>query len=416
IRLYGPQLLPGGDAVLFTVAQETQWDNAQIVVQSLETGERSVLVNGGSDARYLATGHIVYAFEDGLLAVAFDPDSLTLSGGPVSLVQGIARASSAQTGVAHYAVSDNGTLVAVRGLEQGRLVVWVDRQGVEEELGMAPQFYRQIALSPQGDRVAVTVRDGNEADLWVHDIRSGVPRRLTFNPEEEAHPTWTPDGTRIAYMTPGGIAWTAADGTGQPEILYAGSAGVDTSNLYPDSFTPDGGQLVFEGSGETGWDLNLLDLDGERGMRSLIAFEDSQEFAQVSPDGRWIAYQSNETGRSEIFVSPFPNVEGGKFQISTDGGVNVRWSPDSRTIYFRDQRSFYSVAVAETEPAFAWEPPTEFLLGNVYVQAAFSYDVHPDGERFLILTEGRNADGSGSPQLIVVQNWFEEIRRLAPTD
>ncbi len=408
--IYGPQLLPDGDAVLFALTQEGNWDAGQIFVQSLATGERKLLVDGGSDARYVSTGHLVYAFEDGLFAIALDPEGLTVSGGPVSLVQGVARASAGQTGVAHYGVSENGTLVAMRGLGQGnREPVWVDHRGGEERTHAGPRFYRQIALSPQGDRVAMTIRENNEGDLWVYDLGRGVLTRLTFDSTDEWHPTWTPDGSRIAYMTSGSIAWTAADGTGQPEILHAGDG-----SFFPDSFTPDGRQLIFETSGSAGWDLHVLNLDEEQDTRSLVVFEGNQEFARISPDGRWIAYQSNETGRSEIFVRPFPEVERGKWQISRDGGQNVRWSPDSRTIYFRAQGWLYSVAV-ETEPLFEPGAPTEFLSTD-YIPAQFTYDVHPDGERFLILKEGRGLAEDGRPEFLVVQNWFEEIQRLAPTN
>ena len=296
-----PELLPDGDSVLFTVGGTGGWDEAQIVVQSLSTGERSVLVEGGSGAHYLPTGHLVYVLGDGLFAVAFDLGSLTVSGGPVPLVQGLLEAAG--TGAGNFGVSEDGTLVYLTGNDEGGQLsfVWVDREGREEPVAADPSLFQEFNLSPDGTRVAVRTV-GADGAVWIYDLIRDTSTRLTFDSDAVGSiaPTWTPDGTRVAFGPP--LSWKRADGTGGIELL-------DESEFrVPSAFSPDGSSLVFQDfrDPDGGIGLGVLTLDGDRTATFVIAEEFSERDATVSPDGRWIAYNSDGDRRSAGLCATVP--------------------------------------------------------------------------------------------------------------
>ena len=246
---HGPQVLPGEAAVLFTLGDGRNWDDAQIVVHSLETGVRKVLIEGGRDARYVPTGHLVYVLDGTLFAVPFDVDALEVTGGPIPIVEGVMTAGI-RTGAAQFSVSDTGALVYVAGSDQGaRTLVWVDRDGGEEALAAEPRAYTYPRISPDGGRVALSVSD-QEQDIWIWDFARETLPRLTFAPGLDVYPVWTPDGRRVAFSSARdgttNLYWKAADGTGAVERLN------ESEKLQlPSAFTPDGSQLVF------------LEIDGE---------------------------------------------------------------------------------------------------------------------------------------------------------
>ena len=263
-QMDSPHLLPDGESVLFSVTTgngATRWDQAQVVVQSLATGERTVVLPGGSDARYVPTGHLVYALEGGLFAVAFDADRLEVQGGPVSVIEGVRRAlgTAVSTGAANYGVSDLGTLVYVDGDNAGpvRSLVWVDRAGREEPVSGPPGFLRAARLSPDGTRIGLAVRgeDGDE-DIWIWDLALGAYTRLTLDPGRDTHPVWTPDSQRLVFASSrdGGrnIYWQVADGTEEAQRLTESSG-----NRFPLAISPDATRVVFEESS----DLLVLRLD-----------------------------------------------------------------------------------------------------------------------------------------------------------
>ena len=405
---------PGGQAALFTV-----WSGAletsQIAVVSLDTGERHILTRG-TYPRYVPTGHILFAQEASLWAVPFDVERLEVTGAPTPVVDGVAV--SAFSGAAHFAVAHNGTLVYARGdaSDVAPTLVWVDRTGREEPLAAEPNPYQGPRISPDGTRVAVEVRD-QENDIWIWDIARETLTRLTFDPALDIYPTWTPDGTRVAFASVRGgslnMFWKAADGTGAVEPL-----GESENARAPQAFTPDGARLVFREAGRPG-DLGVLTL-GEA-AESILASEFDESNAEISPDGRWLAYQSNASGRDEIYVRPFPNVDEGRWQISRDGGTHPLWSPDGNELFYLRSTNNLSMlelmaVPIETEPTFVpGNPAVVFEENYVGYTIGRPYDIAPDGERFLMIKQAGAGEDSAT-ELILVQNWFQDLERLVPTE
>jgi len=440
-QFYGPQLLPDGDSVLFsaaTVADRARWDTARIVVHSLSTGARKVVLQGGSDARYVPTGHLVYAFGDELFAVAFDATQLEVTGKPVLVVQGVARGGNpaANTAAANYGISDNGTLVYVDphsspGFQnapqfQTGIPVWVDRQGREEVIEAPPRAYQYPRISPDGTRIAMTV-NGEEQDIWIWDIRRRTFTRFTFDSALDTLPVWTPDGQRILWASqrsgPLNLYWQAADGTGTAERLTNSA-----SAQRPSGFTPDGSQLLLmEGAaGAQPQDLGILTPTGERRVTWLVQTRFSELGGVVSPDNRWLAYESDESGVFQIYVRPFPAVNEGRWQVSPTGGREPLWAPSGRELFYvAPDGALMSVPVdvPQARASFTAGVPATLIAGNAgylgrrFNQLGRTYDVSPDGRRFLrIKLEEEPSGGSASTAaIIVVLNWFEELKRLVPT-
>jgi len=263
--------------------------------------------------------------------------------------------------------------------------------------------------------VATSVNSDNQ-DIWIYDLARGTSSRLTFDPASDQAPLWTPDGERVVFSSSregGGLFWKAADGTGQVERLTTSA-----SPQFPEAFSPDGMRLVFR-EGSPQWDLYVLSMEGEPTSKPLLQTPFNETASAISPDGRWIAYTSDESGLFQVYVRPFPNVDDGKWQISTDGGQEpLLWGPESRELFYGHPSGDRIMVVAvEADPAFSAENP-RVLLTVDYVDRATtfpSFDISPDGERFLVVKEiGRIEEVSGPTELIVVENWFEELRRLAP--
>jgi serine/threonine-protein kinase len=412
---HGPQILPGGEAVLFTLRSGGgPWDDAQIMVQSLETGERKVLVNGGTDARYVPTGHLVYVQEGTLLAVPFDVARLEVTGGRVPIVEGVAQALANFTGAAQFTFSDLGALVYVSGNSSGmnRTLVWVDREGKEEPLAVEPRSYYRPELSPDGELLAVAVADKGNTDIWIHDLRRNTSNRLTFDSGVDYSPLWMPDGRRVVFESTregGGVYWKAADGTGQVERLTT-----SPMRQQPYSVSPDGKHLLLMvHNPETGLDVEVLSMEGEPTTKPLIQTAFDDYCPAVSPDGRWIAYHSDESGQAEVYVRPFPNVEDGRWLISSGGGNYPVWAQTGEELFYQSGDRMMVVRI-ETEPFLAGNPEILFT-GNYLSYPGRHYAIHPDGQRFLMTTQGEYT-GELRQELIVVQNWFEELKRLVPTE
>ncbi len=420
--LYGPQLLPGGDLVLFSVtrvAGNTRWDEAQIVVQSLSSGIRTVVIEGGSDARYLPTSHLTYALGDALLAVAFDVEALTVIGGALPVALGLQRATSLadRPGSANYGVSRDGTLVYLFGSGRPtRTLAWVDRQGRQEVLPVEPSDYNSARISPDGTRAVLDDRDVDRG-LWVWDFARQTRTRLTVRDAGGDVPVWTPDSSRIAYdNNVGGIDWKAANNTGPVEQLP------ETPRGEPDPyfFTPDGRALVFKDQGdpETLQNIAMISLDEGSQATLLLNEPFNERNAELSPNGRWMAYDSDESGQYEIYVRPFPNVDDDLMQVSSGGGVLPLWSRDGRELFYVKDGSLPALMTTPVDsegPALTLGAPTRIIDWPYRIGGLRGYDVSPDGARFLVLVNVGPDETSGL-QLIVVQNWFEELRRLVPVN
>jgi serine/threonine protein kinase len=414
---FWPEFLPGGQAVLFTIVPTGGLENAQVAVLDLRTGASKALIRDGSHAYYLPTGHLVYAAAGTLRAVRFDLRRLEVIGAPVPVVEDVATMA---TGGADFVVSENGSLAYVAGSTAGGqlTVVSVDREGRASRLpGIPLDMYRDVRVSPDGTRLALAAQN----DLWTYDIARDTLSRLTTHPAQEYGPLWTPDGQRIAFTSwregyPE-IFWRSADGTGSDERLL--TRGTDIIDVYAYGWSPDGMQLIFSEVRPSRnlqcANLQARTIQGEPTV--LVKNEFCNGGAVVSPDGRWIAYHSNLSGRSEIYVERYPQL-GSRKQISTSGGELPLWSRDGGALYFRslDNRRMLSVGVQAGATFTAGQSEILFELEMQDPQGGSRpYDVAPNGSFFIIrsaLTEG----STEARTIVLVQNWVEELKRLVPVN
>ena len=412
-----PQLLPGGEEVLFTSERfDGSVGNGSIVVQSLATGERRVLVASGFGGRLLPTGHLVYWRAGTLYAVAVDRDGLAPKGEPVPVVEGVAKLT--RGGAPLFGVTDDGALVYMPSGagEPARQLVWADRAGREELVEADVRLYAWPNVSPDGAALAVIATVEGNADVWLHDLARATDMRLTFHPGTDLAPLWTADGTRVVFASlregGWGLYWKAANGAGEVERLR-----VSPNLMLPYAATPDGTQLLFgERRSEGGWDIDVLALAAQRVARPLLQTQFDESWAAVSPDGRWLAYQSTESGRPEVYVRPFPDVEAGKWQVSADGGAFPRWNPSGDELFYRAGATMLTVSV-QTEPAFRAGTPTMLFEAQHVADEGHPYAVAPDGQQFLIVQAVGATQADRPPaDLIIVENWTEELKRLVPTN
>jgi Tol biopolymer transport system component len=423
-----PEFLPGGKVVLFAAGPSAlSFTNAQVAVQSVGTGERRNLIQGATQPRYASPGHLVYAQGGNLMAIPFDSQRLTATGAPVPVVEGVLQ--SPVSGAAQYSFSSTGSLVYVPGgvqLAQGRLV-WVNRNGVEQPLAAPAHAYLNPHLSPDGRRVAVTITE-QESQIWLYDLSRETLTRLTFDGSTNNASVWTPDGKRIAFNSnkegPINLFWQLADGSGGLERL-------NTSEYTqsPNSWSPDGQLLAYiEVTPTTGYDIWVLrmgdpsPLSGQAPSAGSGQVRKAQPFLRTpflesaprfSPDGRWLAYVSDESGHKEIYVQPYPG-PGGKWQISTEGGMEPVWNRNGRELFYRSGDKMMAVDIA-TQSGFAAGKPRMLFEGPYLLTAATfpNYDVSSDGQRFLMLKPNEQTQ-SAPTQINVVLNWFEELKRRVP--
>jgi eukaryotic-like serine/threonine-protein kinase len=405
-----PSRLPDDGAVLFTITSNSG-GLPQVAVLDIPTGAWKVLVRGASHARYVDSGHLLYSADGILQAVPFDLKSRAIRGRAVPVLQQFAVIGNLN---AVLDVATNGTLVYVPASATSRVPVWVDRNGNEVTI-KAPGDHQYMVprLSPDGRRLAFHDSAGGEYDVWVQDLERGTAERLTTDPGRDSEPVWSHDSTRIAYLSTGqpggaGIFVRRADGTGSPERLTTGTH-------LPSYWSSDGKWLAYADFGDRGISvatvsaLMAVDIDGDHTPRALL----KGSAGRISPTERWIAITSTANGTNEVYVLPFPDLSGGRWRISTDGGLNPTWAPDGKTLFYRRGLAMMAVAVTGEDPA-KWPRPTMLFDGQyLFDTGPTHFDAARDG-RLLMVKTGSPGGDDAPRQFIVVQNWFEELRRLVP--
>jgi serine/threonine-protein kinase len=417
-----PHLLPDGRHLLLGVVRSGgNLDDADIQVLSLATGERRTVVRGGTAATFLPTGHLLYAQGGGLLAVGFDPERLAVRGTPARVLEGVAQAplSAYSSPTALFTVSTSGTLAYHPGgsLVERTTLDWQDTAGpAEERIAAPPGLYVDPSLSADGRWLALAPSYGEAQDLWVHDLERRTWTRLTSDFGWECAPVWHPrDRTRLVFTTGRGsedLVSIRADGSGEPELLHRSPHG-----KYAASSSTVAGLVAFsEAQPGNGFDLWLLDLNGKPAARPFLQTRFDEASPALSPDGRWLAYDSNESGSFEVYARPVSGE--GKWHVSPGGGSRPRWSSDGSTIFYRRLRReaeapgpdrMMAVRVS-TVPSFAAEKPHVVAEGRFSHggSATPNYDVTADGRRLLLV---KPATESLLLSLIVVENWFTELQQ-----
>jgi Tol biopolymer transport system component len=425
---HGPQMLPDRRAVLFTVRgrTDTNWNGGRIVVQMLDTGERRVVVGGGTDGRYLPSGRLLYSREDVLFAAPFDVDDMTVPRGPVPVLEevrsgvvtgGVGVGLAGAAGASHFSVSETGLLAYVPGggASVERVLVWVNRQGREDVVSGAPRrAYVYPRISPEVSRVAIDIRD-QERDIWVWDLDRSTLTRITVDPAFDIDPLWTPDGKRLVFASNRAgefnLFWQAADGTGIAEQLWK------TDDFQSAAgFSPDGLQLLFDSQRRGGnRDIGVLNLNGDRQERLLTNTATfSEQNGTISPDGTWVAYQSNDSGRNEVYLSAYPNMETARHLVSTGGGTRPVWARSGRELVYLTEDGMMMAVDIETRPVLKIGSPTQLFQGAYFRGlTGRTFDVSADGQRSLMIKEAVPS-AEAAPRIIIVENWLDELKRLVP--
>jgi serine/threonine-protein kinase len=417
-----PQVLPGGKAVLYTSNHvSSAFNEAQIVVQSLQSGARRVVHNGGFHGRYLNSGHLVYIHDGTLFAAAFDLDRLELAGKPVAVLPGVA--SNAANGGAQFSVSDNGMLAYLPGRAEGlaRSLQFMDRDGKTTPVRSAPMNWLNLVFARDGRRLAMEIL-GESSDIWVYELARDTMTRVTSHPAEDTRPVWTPNDRRIVFASSRAgksvmnLYWQRSDGTGEAERLTD-----SPYNQRPNSFHPSGRFLAFDEASANRYDVMILPLDGDDASRwtpgtprPLLDGPSSRLDPMFSPDGRWIAYASDQSGVIEVHVAPFPG-PGRTVQMSLGGGGTPTWSRTKQELFYEADGQIkvvrYSVAGKEIRAA---KPELWSESRHEGDMTSRAFDLHPDGARFVLSPTTRGPGGAKVDKVVFVSNFFDELRRVAP--
>ena len=402
-----PVHLPGDRGVLFT-SRSFDFSTTSIMVKPTN-GEPKLLIEGGTSARYAPTGHLIYGQRGALVAVRFDLERLEVIGDPATVLESVQQYRGLAT---QFSISEDGTLAYVPGssAEHDRTLTWVDRTGSEEILPVPARPYSQPRLSPSGTQVAMGIDDADR-DVWIYDVENGALRRLTFG-GSDGFPVWTPDGRHVVFQSNRAgvpaVYWKPSDGGGPAERL----AVTETYDM-PHSFTPDGNKLALvQAHPETATDISWLDMTDREQTHEYLKTAGFENSPMFSPDGRFLAYRTEESGRGEIYVQPFP-MTGAKWQVSTGGGSEVVWAHDGRELYYRNATKFMAVDIS-LDPVFSAGKP-RILFEAEYertVPDRANYDVDNNGERFLVVKA--SGDVQPSREIVITLNWAETLKTTLP--
>ena len=401
-----PYVLPGNEAVLFTIGYLAHgFDRSSIGIKTPGAQGHEVLIESGTWARYLPTGHLAYLDAATLYVVPFDLDGLTIAGPPVPMIEGVGWLSG--TGGANFDVASNGTLVYIADEQSSRRrLLRVSRDGTSHPLSDELRPWNYPRFTPDGGKVVVEI-EAAEHDIWALDVARGTLSRLTFGGDSHG-PIVSPDGASVFYDTTSrsggaGMFRRLIDGSGEETRISSAR-----SRQRPLTMTPDGKTLLHTEIGENrSADIYAISLDGEPAPQPVLNQPHEEWGAHLSPDGRWLAYVTTETGRSEVYVRPYP-VSGSKWQISIDGGRMPLWSRDGRELFFIRENTLMAVPI-ETRPAFAAGRPVRLFEGSYHfpLDRILGFDVAPDGRSFAMVAM---SDSDQRPVVNVVLNWFEEVR------
>jgi serine/threonine-protein kinase len=416
-----PFVLPGAKGVLYTAhTAATGFETANIVLQPLPSGTPKILIRGGYHAQYVASGHIVYIHEGTLFAAPFDLNRMEITGTAVPAVEGVLAQPG--NGAAEFDVSKNGSLVYLPGksVNAETPILWMTRDGKTKLLRPASSNWSNPHFSPDGRKLAVDIIAGNNADVWVYEWSRDSLTRLTFDPGDDRKPIWAPDGKRIVFASSRmgilNLYWQNADGTGEVQRL------TESSNVQiPGSFHPGGKYIAFQEQPRGDYDLMILPIEGDEksGWKpgkpsAFLSTPANEQEPMFSPDGRWIAYTSNESGRNEVFVRPFPG-PGGKWQISTGGGGEATWSQRRHELLYRtpDQHIMVASYTVEGDSFKADKPRPWSEQPVVALPRQRVFDLHPDGDRIAASVSSGQTENK-TDNATFVFNFFDELRRIAP--
>jgi serine/threonine-protein kinase len=440
-----PQVLPGGSAVLYTAhSSAVGFDDANIVVQPLPSGPRKILRTGGYYARYLASGHLVFLHDATVFAVPFDLRTLSISGEPAPAIEGVT--ANAASGGAQFAVSETGTLVFTpgQGIGGSTPIAWLNRNGTSTPLRATSAPFANPQFSPDGQRLAMDITDGKQSDVFMFEWAQDRLTQLTFDPADDIKPVWTPDGRRLVFASsradkrPGTIRalslyWQRADGTGGVQRLTT-----STLRHLPASWHPSGRFLAYTAdSANTGKpDIMILPMQGDEASgwtpgtpTTFLGAPFGGTEPAFSPDGKWIAYQSNESGPFEVYVRPFPG-PGGQFKISTTAAALPTWSRTRNELMFATPDGLLFAPYTTPGDSFRAEKPRAWVTGSPFVQGVGRgsltlptgnrfFAMHPDGERLAIAAAAlapvaQTAGGAKQDHVTFIFNFFDELLRIAP--
>jgi len=424
-----PQILPGGRYVLFTAHTEGGggFDAATIKVVDRESGEQTVVYRGGYYGRYAESGHLLFVNAGTLFAAPFDIDTLAIVGSTVPVAEDVA--DDPGSGGAQYDVSSNGILVHRQGSSGPGTypAVWLDRDNETSTLLPEPRTYVEARISPDGSLLNMTELNGGNWDVWVYDTARGTRTRLTFSDGIEGPAVWSPDGSELIYSSDqdgsDDLYRKPADGSGDPvQITH------EDLSIFVSDWSFDGRYVLALRTGAAdeavGWhigaDIGFIDLEDGGDLVPFLATPFGESEASFSPDGRWVAYQSNESGRAEVYVRPFP-VAAGRWQVSDEGGGYARWAKDGSELYYRTDEGIMAVTLDRSASSFRASRPRLIASGNfiggtngVSVDGSTfaDYDVAPDGRFVMFPSAGEEAPNIQLARVVV--NWFPELTRLVP--